>query len=198
MKILKIGENININITKDNIDKSINSNREFSPSKGADELILELKSKGLPNSLKDEMKEVQRKISLTQAKIDAVSRVSKLLKEVKEYSDEVEVMLREVYNTSKFEDIYLLDDIKEELFSKDILTIYQALEKEIDKLSQEVRQNQKSVSSIMVKFQNIATFIDNLSINYVDDTVRLMLTGIDKSYKVINLSPETIIKFLSN
>lgn len=198
MKILKIGENININIAKDNIDKSTNSNREFSPSKGADELILELKSKGLPNSLKDEMKEVQRKISLTQAKIDAVSRVSKLLKEVKEYSDEVEVMLREVYNTSKFEDIYLLDDIKEELFSKDILTIYQALEKEIDKLSQEVRQNQKSVSSIMVKFQNIATFIDNLSINYVDDTVRLMLTGIDKSYKVINLSPETIIKFLSN
>lgn len=198
MKILKIGENININIAKDNIDKSTNSNREFSPSKGADELILELKSKGLPNSLKDEMKEVQRKISLTQAKIDAVSRVSKLLKEVKEYSDEVEVMLREVYNTSKFEDIYLLDDIKEELFSRDILTIYQALEKEIDKLSQEVRQNQKSVSSIMVKFQNIATFIDNLSINYVDDTVRLMLTGIDKSYKVINLSPETIIKFLSN
>lgn len=198
MKILRIGENININVAKDSSDNSVNSNRGSSPSKGADEIILELKSKGLPNSLKDEMKQVQRNISLTQAKIDAVSRVSRLLKEVKEYSGEVEVMLREVYNTSKFEDIYLLDDIKEELFSRDILTIYQALEREIDKLSQEVRQNQKSVSSIMVKFQNIATFIDNLSFNYVDDTVRLMLTGIEKSYRVINLSPETIIKFLSN
>lgn len=195
MKIVRIGENTNI---------SFNRNGEVSKEKGkdsvkrADEIVVRLKSQDFPNVIRKEMDEIQKDVSITQAKIDAISQISKLLKGVSEYDDNLRQKIQEVYENSKYEGNYLLEDIKDDLFSGDLERVLIALEKGVDKLSNKVVENQKRTNALLVKFENISTFIENISNEQVENVGKLIVSSMGKTQKILNITPEDVIKFLSN
>lgn len=141
------------------------------------------------------MKVIQRDMSMVQAELDAISQISNLLKNSQD-QEEIYRGIRNIYNQAKYEDIYLLDNIKEDLFSNDIPRILQSLEKEVETLSNKFEENRKNANALLVKFQNITTFIETVSNDQIDGTIRLISKLSDQG--IFKISPQNVIKFLSN
>lgn len=194
MKIIRISEGGNINFQKE--DKDTNLKGENSViRRGSDEIVVKLKSLDFPNTIKEEMKVIQRDMSMVQAELDAISQISNLLKNSQD-QEEIYRGIRNIYNQAKYEDIYLLDNIKEDLFSNDVPRILQALEKEVESLSNRFEENRKNTNALLVKFQNITTFIETVSNDQIDGTIRLISKLSDQG--IFKISPQNVIKFLSN
>ncbi|MCX8029435.1 MAG: hypothetical protein N2712_05510 [Brevinematales bacterium] len=194
MKIVRIGDIQNISHSKENNEK----NPRSLDYKYADEILIKLKDQGIPSSLKEEMRTIQRDISIAQAKVEALSNVSRILKNYSSYTEELKNELENIYKNSKFEDIFLLEDIKKEIFSGDIETIYKALDRELNNLSDTIEKSRKNVNAVMVKFQNISTFIDNISSEQIENTAKLIISSFKNTQGILNISPNSIMKFLSN
>ncbi|MEN2998493.1 MAG: hypothetical protein ABDH28_05605 [Brevinematia bacterium] len=197
MKIVRIGEGGKINPNKDVSETSKSKNTETS-SRGVDEIVIKLKSKEFPEMIKNEMIVIQREVTITQAQIDAISKVSKLLKGITTYDENIKSQIQQLYETSKYEDMYLLENIKDELFSGDLNRLLSALEKEVNNLSSKVEENRKKTNALLVKFQNINTFIDTISNEQVDTTAKLITSSITRVQKILNITPYNVMKFLSN
>lgn len=194
MKIIRISEGGNINFQKE--DKDTNLKGENSViRRGSDEIVVKLKSLDFPNTIKEEMKVIQRDMSMVQAELDAISQISNLLKNSQD-QEEIYRGIRNIYNQAKYEDIYLLDNIKEDLFSNDVPRILQALEKEVESLSNRFEENRKNTNALLVKFQNITTFIETVSNDQIDGTIRLISKLSDQG--IFKITPQNVIKFLSN
>lgn len=194
MKIIRISEGGNINFQKEDRDTNLKGENSVI-RRGSDEIVVKLKSLDFPNTIKEEMKVIQRDMSMVQAELDAISQISNLLKNSQD-QEEIYRGIRNIYNQAKYEDIYLLDNIKEDLFSNDVPRILQALEKEVKSLSSKFEENRKNTNALLVKFQNITTFIETVSNDQIDGTIRLISKLSDQG--IFKISPQNVIKFLSN
>lgn len=194
MKIIKISEGGGVNFQRE--DRSISSrNGDSVVRKPSDEIVVKLKSQDFPNSIREEMKTVQKEMAMVQAELEAISEISKLIKNSQSF-EEISKGIREIYDRTKYEDIYLLKKIREDLFSDDISRILQSLEREVEYLSSKFEESKRKTNALLVKFQNITTFIESISVDQIDGTVKLISKLNDQG--IFKITPQNVMRFLSN
>lgn len=196
MKIVKLTTTDKVDIPSGKEKTNEKKKEDKSPS--ADEIVVKLRSQDFPRLIKDEMQYIQREVSITQAQLDAIYKISNLIKGVKYIDENLRDQIRRIYETSTYGETYLLENIKNELFAEDLEGLVAALNKEVTVLSKKIEDNRKKTNALLVKFQNINTFIDTISNEQINNTARLIASSASKVQRMLNLSSENVIKFLSN
>ncbi len=192
MKILKIEESNKLTFTDDNSNRNKSKNQIH--DKRTDETIVKLKWQNFPSSLKNEMEELQKNISINQAKAEAILQISKLLNSAENYSENLKNKIMEIYENTKYENTYLLNNIKEDLFSGDLERALNSIKNETSKLSIELEENTKKTNSLLVKFQNISTFVKDVSKEQIETTIKLIKSNSSEVQKTLNINSQNITK----
>lgn len=199
MKIVKIGESSGVSY----------SNKETKSVKGQkselyseDQIVLKKKTIDTFRGMVNEMKALQEDANFIQAKIEALKKISKLLKSIGFNSQTLDESslneIKKIYESSKFGGNYVLEDIKDGILSNDVVKIYDTLSSAADKIEAQFEENRKKSYILTIKFQNINTTIESISTDKLDSTVKLILSSIGKTDSVLRMDRNIVNKLISD
>ncbi|MGC8767136.1 MAG: hypothetical protein ACP5PT_04590 [Brevinematia bacterium] len=198
MKIVRIGENSRI-VHNDEVKISRNK-KSLSPSE--DEVILKKKTVDTFRGIIDEMKKLQEDTNFMQAKLEAIKRLSDFLKTINPdnvtLDDNAMNEIRKIYESSKFGDRYVLEDVKDGILSRDLMKVYDTLSSTTDKMESEFEESKRKSYVLTIKFQNINAAIENISNDKVEGTVKLILSSIGKTDSILRMDRNIVNRIISD
>ncbi|MGB9622124.1 MAG: hypothetical protein ACPL4C_06810 [Brevinematia bacterium] len=198
MKIVRIGENSRI-VHNDEVKISRNK-KSLSPSE--DEVILKKKTVDTFRGIINEMKKLQEDTNFMQAKLEAIKRLSDFLKTINPdnvtLDDNAMNEIRKIYESSKFGDRYVLEDVKDGILSRDLMKVYDTLSSTTDKMESEFEESKRKSYVLTIKFQNINAAIENISNDKVEGTVKLILSSIGKTDSILRMDRNIVNRIISD
>lgn len=198
MKIVRIGESSGVSYMNKESRSVKGQKNEISSE---DQVVFKKKTLDTFRGIMEEMKLLQEDANFMQAKVEALKKISDFLKSKGFNSpildDESIKAIESIYENSKFGNRYVLEDVKDGIFSKDLLKIYETLSSAADRIEAQFEENRKKSYILTIKFQNINTTIESMSTDKIDSTIKLLLTSIGKTDNVLRMDRNVVNKLIS-
>ncbi|MFN4245163.1 MAG: hypothetical protein ACK4F9_03315 [Brevinematia bacterium] len=195
MKVVKVGEGSKLNFPGGSFDETKLIKKDN--LRNTDEIIVELRLQNFPESLRRDVERIQKDISINQSKYEAISQILELVNNSKVYDENLKLRIAEIYENAKYDNVYLLENIKEQLFSGNLEGLANLVRNELDKLSTKLDENIKESSFLLVKFQNVSSLVKDISNEQLEETIKLIEANINKIEDSVNISSKNVSRFIS-